>query len=91
MRQENEDQMSESTAEKFVYFGRTVEVWNILEPNHPYPWRFAITDAFKGRLMYAGVPNQCESKQSALRRAWWRCKWLSDGTYANRYKPMVKP
>lgn len=61
-----------------------VTVYKPLETFHPYPWNFEIE--YKGKThKYGGVPNQCATKRSALKRAWWRCKWLQDGTYNKRY------
>lgn len=54
--------------------------------NHPYPWRFEIIDSSGIKHTYWGISNKCESAASALRRGWWRAKWLSDGTYSQRYK-----
>lgn len=50
------------------------------------PWRFEITFPGKGLIQYTGVPNYCETRQKAIMRAWWRAKWLNDGTYAQRYR-----
>lgn len=63
----------------------TIEVWRIPEARHPYPWRFAVS--FQGvRHVFAGIPNQCESRRSAAMRARWRAKWLEDGSYTRRYQ-----
>lgn len=67
------------------YFGREVTATKTGEDWHPYPWTYTIND--NGTLhSYVGLPNKCETPQSALKRAWWRCKWMSEGTYGNRYK-----
>lgn len=69
------------------YFGCLIEVWRIKGPIWgAYPWRYAVTHNGK-RREYTGVPNYMESKRSALKKAWWRAKWLFDGTYADKYKP----
>lgn len=31
------------------------------------------------------MPNQCESRQSAMMRAKARCKWIAEGTFSSRY------
>ena len=62
-----------------------IEVYRVDEDWHPYPWRFAITHDGK-RHKYAGIPNQCATKRSAAIRAWWRVRWLKDGTYSSRYQ-----
>ncbi|MEN6536307.1 MAG: hypothetical protein ABFD89_21805 [Bryobacteraceae bacterium] len=62
----------------------TIEVFRIPEAWHPFPWRFAI--AYKGtRHVFAGIPNQCATRRAASMRAWWRAKWLEDGTFGRRY------
>ena len=53
---------------------------------HPYPWSFRVTDSEGVIRMFAGTPNQCASRRSALRRGWWRAKWLSEGTFSQRYR-----
>lgn len=64
----------------------TIEVWRDPEPGHPYPWRFAVIDQHGKRWMFAGIPNQCETKRAATMRAKWRAKWMADGTFHNRYR-----
>ena len=49
-----------------------------------YPWRFSIMIEGQ-RHFYAGLPNKCETKASALKRAWHRAKWLKEGSYHSRY------
>lgn len=53
--------------------------------DHPYPWSFEIIDQNGIKHSYWGIPNKCHTAASALRRGWWRAKWLSDGTYSQRY------
>lgn len=53
--------------------------------DHPFPWSFEIIDSNGIKHSYWGIPNKCKSAASALRRGWWRAKWLSDGTYSGRY------
>jgi hypothetical protein len=36
---------------------------------------------------YLGVPNYCDTIRSALKRAWWRCKWRKEGKWP--YKTMA--
>ena len=58
-------------------------VWKI-EENHPYPWRFSIV--FQGKKTeFIGIPNQCTTKREAYKRAWWRAKWMQEGTFDARY------
>ena len=67
------------------YFGRCITVWRTQEDWHPFPWRFSICDIDGTLRTYCGIPNQTESSRSALKRAWWRAKWMHDGTYNERY------
>jgi hypothetical protein len=68
-----------------VYFGCAVEVWRIKGPNWSCsPWRFAVTHD-DNRRRYVGVPNYCDTKAQALKRAWYRAKWLADGSHSRRY------
>lgn len=72
--------------EKSYKFGQcVVKVWKTGPTWHPYPWRFSVTDPVGTEHKYAGIPNQCETKHSALMRGWWRAKWFNDGTYHKRY------
>lgn len=66
------------------YFGLNVIVWRMIY--HPYPWRFGIEDKKGITHVYGGVPNYCTSKRSALKRAWYRAKWMNNSTYSNKYK-----
>lgn len=71
-----------------VYFGCKVTVWRIRGPVWACaPWRFSIVDQNGTKRTFTGVPNYLESKKRALKRAWWRAKWLANGTYTNHYKP----
>lgn len=67
------------------YFGYKVTVFEVggCYPG-PFPWRFSIEGNGR-KLGFSGMPNYCETKASALKRAWWRCKWLADGTFDKRY------
>ena len=67
------------------YFGIKVEVWKIDSTWHPYPWRFRLIEPCGKTHVFAGVPNQCESPKSALKRAWYRAKWIKQGTYNQKY------
>jgi len=72
---------------KTEYFGCQVKVWRIRGPYWGCaPWRFSIIDRQGVERNYVGVPNYLESKQQALKKAWWRAKWLANGTYQNHYK-----
>ncbi len=69
-----------------IYFGYPVTAYRSAEASlRGYPqWRFSIK--FDGkRHYYGGTPNFTETKAQALRRGWWRAKWLKDGTYHTRY------
>jgi hypothetical protein len=50
-----------------------------------FPWRFTVKH--NGiRYSYVGIPNYVESKAGALKRGWYRAKWLTDGTYQEKYR-----
>lgn len=68
---------------KIKLFGCEISIWTI--ENHPYPWRFSIIDQNGLTHNFSGIPNYCESRLSVYRRAWWRAKWLTDGSFSNRY------
>lgn len=69
------------------YFGLNVRAFTIYESvNHYYsfPWSFEIE--FNGKLIqFAGIPNKVETHRKALKRAWYRAKWLSN-EWNNHYK-----
>lgn len=69
------------------YFGCEVVATKVYADPHPFPWMFTIHRAGI-TYRYGGIPNKCESAASALKRAWWRCKWMAEGTYGKRYTPM---
>lgn len=72
-----------TTTEKAI-----VEVWNINQAGHPYPWRFAVT--YNGvRHEFSGIPNKCETRRQASCRARWRARWLENGTYNKRYSASI--
>lgn len=70
-----------------TYYGCEVTAFRTenTEKYYPaFPWRFSIR--YDGsRHHYAGMPNHVETKAKALKRGWYRAKWLNDGTYHNRY------
>lgn len=67
------------------YFGCLVTVWRIKGPYWGCcPWRFSVEHEGVTRS-YAGVSNYVETKAKALKRAWYRAKWLADGSYHDRY------
>jgi hypothetical protein len=67
------------------YFGWEVVLYKSDWKDDPYPWTFAIR---KGgvTLKFLGIPNRCATSRSALKRAWYRCKWKKDGSYEKRYR-----
>lgn len=70
------------------YFGYMVVAFtteNSLKYYSLFPWNFAIQKG-KGWIYFIGIPNQVETRSKALRRAWYRAKWLKDGTWNNHYK-----
>lgn len=65
-------------------FGRCiVRVWNI---GGIYPWAFAVQEDGRPEMLFGGVPNWCSTRHSALMRAWWRTKWINNGTWDHLYK-----
>lgn len=52
---------------------------------HPYPWTFKVTRPDGVTHCFAGIPNQVETPHAALMRGWWRAKWMSEGTFRQRY------
>lgn len=68
------------------YFGYLVAAYTT---NHSVAkgacvWRFAINDGKRWHF-YAGIPNMCTTRASALKRAWYRSKWLQEEDYNSRY------
>lgn len=62
-----------------------LDVFHCGEEGHPYPWRFAVT--YRGvRHEFSGIANKCATRRAATMRAWWRAKWLENGTYDQRYR-----
>lgn len=53
--------------------------------SHPYPWRYEIITPTGKHLHFSGVPNQLETRRAALKKAWWRAKWISEGTFEKKY------
>ncbi len=47
---------------------------------------FSVTESNGKVHEFAGIRNLCETEKSALKRAWWRAKWISDGTFYDYYK-----
>ncbi len=71
------------------YFGVQIRVWRVypLSCPHPYPWRFSTQASTENReTLYIGIPNQCSSVRSALKRAWYRAKWISEGIMHKHYR-----
>ena len=67
-----------------MYFGCQIVVEKAKGKQHPYPWRFKVKHNGITHH-YAGVPNYCETARGALKRGWYRAKWLTDGSYNTRY------
>ena len=66
-----------------TYFGLRVDLFL---GYGPYPWMFQVIDQDGKAHAFAGIPNECATKKEALKRAWWRAKWFSDGTFHTRYR-----
>ena len=72
----------------YTLHGVKCEVWtneNTLKFYKSFPWRFRVWRADGTVINFAGVPNYCETRRSAMMRAKARCKWIADGTYDQRY------
>lgn len=67
------------------YFNCIVEVFLSDEEWHPFPWTFTVTPPDEETYHFHGIPNQCRTKASALKRAWYRAKWLASGTFDQHY------
>jgi hypothetical protein len=67
-----------------TYFGSIVMAL-YHETEEPYPWVFTVREPNGTLHRYGGIPNRCATAASALRRGWWRAKWMADGSYAGRY------
>jgi len=69
-----------------TYFGCVVNAYRE-DTKSPYPWLFSVY--YDGVWHdYRGIPNYCATKAQALKRAWFRAKWFSDGSYKERYHAM---
>lgn len=69
------------------YFNLPVRVFTIENNDYykSFPWRYEIE--FEGRLVqFSGIPNYVETRAKALKRAWYRAKWLSEGVFNNKYR-----
>ena len=66
-----------------TYFGCTVTAMR--RGTTPNIWMFKIERDGSSWEFY-GVPNYCYSVASALRRGWWRAKWIAEGTYDQHYQ-----
>lgn len=70
------------------YFGLNVRVYtteNSLYYYSAFPWMYEIE--FNGKLIhFTGIPNYLETKRKALKKAWYRAKWLSENTFNEKYK-----
>ena len=72
---------------KYVFGKCIVRVWKCdYDFNYPYPWAFSVQESGQPEHNYGGIPNQCETKHSALMRGWYRAKWINNGTYDLHYK-----
>lgn len=68
-----------------VYFGLRVVAFKANDWS-PFPWEFYVFAKDGNKHQFLGIRNKCETSRAALRRAWWRAKWLADGTFSERYK-----
>lgn len=62
-----------------------IDVWKVENEHSPFPWRFSVE--YKGiKHQFSGIPNYCKSKHSAICRAYYRAKWLTEGSFDEHYK-----
>ena len=75
-------------AREFTFFGIRCEVFRIPADAHgqAFPWRFKVYRPGETEINFVGVPNKCETWRSAMMRAWYRCKWIADGTMDQHYE-----
>lgn len=69
-----------------TYFGRRVLLENHGDEDEPDRWAFVSIQNGETVQRFAGIPNKWLSRQSAVLRAWWRCKWMAEGTFEEHYK-----
>ena len=67
-----------------TYHGCEVSAW-MVEDRESYRWQFSVTRDGVQRC-FIGMPNYCETSSQALRRGWWRAKWINEGTYSEHYQ-----
>ncbi len=68
-----------------TYFGCTVSVFkNQFTKDSIYPWIFTVEHQGNVR-QFGGGPNSCLRRAQALKRAWYRAKWLSEGVWDEHY------
>ena len=83
-----DDQINYVDSVEKEYFGIKVRAFTsegTLRSYSSFPWCFEIE--FDGKLLqYYGIPNKLETHRKALKRAWYRAKWLSEGTYNQHYR-----
>lgn len=70
---------------RYTFFGVECEVFTTDFVYPSYPWLFRVKNKHGEWINFAGMPNKCETIRSAMMRAWWRCKWVADGTMEKRY------
>lgn len=72
-----------------VYFGLKVRAFttqNTLKFYSSFPWTYEIEH--NGKLItFHGIPNMRETKRSALKKAYYRAKWLDEDTFNTHYYP----
>jgi hypothetical protein len=70
-----------------ISFGITVRTW---KRSGTYwscsPWLFSIQPPGGQEKTFAGVPNYCDTRRSALVRGVYRAKWLATGVWNKHYR-----
>lgn len=71
-----------------IYFGLKVRAFTTkgtLKYYSSFPWCFEIE--YQGKIVsFSGIPNHVETKRKALKRAFYRAKWLDEGTFSRHYR-----
>jgi hypothetical protein len=49
-----------------------------------YPWRYSIQKGNGEEQFFSGIPNYCESRGQALKRAWAKVNKMERDSYANQ-------
>ncbi len=85
MNSENRPNEDSAASRGYAFFGVECEVYTTPYVWPSYPWLFRVRGNDGNWINFAGMPNQCATVRSAMMRAYYRCKWIADGTFDSRY------